>query len=77
MPKTLPACRNDLCGQGTRKCPTPQACVVPEDDAAPALVLLLRRWRSLTPAGRFWLGYFGGIGTFAAVLLGVHVATRF
>ena len=78
MPHTYPACRNNLCGSGDHKCPTPQACQVAEDDEdAPRVLRLLTAWRSLTPAGRFWLGYFGGMASFFAVLVGVHVAARF
>ena len=71
-----PSCRNDLCSQGDHRCPTPQACQVPEDDDAPRAVSLLAAWRALTPAGRFWLGYIGGIASFFALLVGVHVAAR-
>lgn len=28
-----PQCRNKLCNEGRRKCPTPQACQVPEPGA--------------------------------------------
>lgn len=60
---TFPACRNNLCGQGRRICPTPQACQVPlpDDDSAPLwLRLLTRAGNFVTPAG-FWIGYVAGI----------------
>lgn len=60
---TFPACRNNLCGQGRRICPTPQACQVPLPDDATAplwLRLLTKAGDRITLAG-FWIGYPAGV----------------
>lgn len=70
--RTFPACRNGLCSQGNRPCPTPQACQVPEHEAWPHVPRFTSLWRGLTPAGRFWLGYLAGWVSVAWLMLGVH-----
>jgi len=78
MPNTFPACCGN-CNQGDRICTTPEACQLPEPGVfhRNPLQAVVNGWHLLTPAGRFWIGYFGGMGAFAAVLLGVHIFARF
>lgn len=68
--RTFPACRANLCEQGRRICPTPQACQVPEADAAPALTAELLPWLTLQ---RFWIGY--ALGVLSGVV-GLHLWAR-
>lgn len=69
--RTFPACKADLCRQGRHPCPTPQACQVPEADAAPTRGADLLPWLTLQ---RFWIGYALGI---ASALLVPHLWARF
>lgn len=63
MPNSaFPACRNGLCGQGRRICPTPQACQVPEpEDTCPAWLAWLLRLAGRVTVRQFWIGYSAGI----------------
>lgn len=66
-----PQCRNKLCGEGSRLCPTPQACQVPEADSAPTRTAELLPWLTLQ---RFWIGYALGI---VSGVVGLHLWARF
>lgn len=65
-----PQCRNKLCGEGSRLCPTPQACQVPERELAPARTADLLPWLTLR---RFWIGYALGI---VSGVVGLHLWAR-
>ena len=64
------ACRANLCEQGRRICPTPQACQAPERELAPASAAELLPWLTLR---RFWIGYALGI---VSGVVGLHMWAR-